>query len=291
MTITIGKHTFELDTWNTLSWRQLSHFCKFSIGESNPAHLKIKLLLNFCGLRLKRKRIIQLSGTDYQWFRFRGKSILLSMPVINVISERIIGIFYRRTENDEYHIDPKLSNNIIPPFRIRFKKYIGPADGLSNITFKEFIHTENFYTKYLETGDEKYLHGIVAVLFRPIRIFDAFREFLGDKRAKFNDYRIDSYIKRIEKLNLVYITAIKYFYIGCRRLLMHLFPYVFTATGSGDNSNPDTFRMYMELVDNLAGNNPTQKEAIRDQPLYEVLDSLNNIGAMDEKQKQKSKSK
>lgn len=279
MIVSIGKHTITIDSWNDLTPGQLIAFCKLSMHESNPARLKVKLLLNFCDLKLIRKRMVKGIGYDYQWFRHQGKRILLSTEVINAITESIIAIFYRKTEEGNYSVDPDLHRNLILPFRVGMRKYCGPADGLTNISFKEFILAETYYSKYIETQKERFLNGLVATLFRPKKLINIkSRKYTGDERIRFNDYLIEHDAAKLQKLNPAVKHAIRYFYIGCRRMLCQLYPHVFSS-GGGSVSDTDTFNMYLDLVDTLANNDPTRKELIRDQPLHEVLNSLNNIAA------------
>jgi hypothetical protein len=279
MVISIGKYSIKIGSWNELTRQQLLQFCRVNYSNSNPFDLKVKLLVNFFGLIPLQKKTITIDNELNYWFIKGWKRILLSISQIHVASEAILSTFYRKNRDGNYEFDCFLSKNIIGSFRAKFCKHCGPVDGLTNITFREFIYADTFYIDYATTQSIDALNKLIGLLFRPKRRFlwllKRKNNYNGDSRIRFNDFHIDRLATQVKNIDPALKQAIIYFYIGCRRFISIRFPEIFTG-GSDSNEKLDTFKMYLKITDILAQGNPINKEAIRDQQLYDVLDSLNN---------------
>jgi hypothetical protein len=281
MNITVGKHTFEIPRWNNLTWAQFYAFTKNISNEKNPALIKVRLLNLFGHFKVITRKRLAHNGITYTWFTRGNDKVLISDTAVNALTEAILGEFFTITPEGNYQLNCTLYKSIIPPFKVGLSRWYGPSDALANITFKEFIHTETNYFKYCETNNLQYLDKLIATLYRPKKHFNFlaryFNTYNADPRARFNDNLLTSRAKKIDTLDNNIKLAILYFYQGCRKFIINYFPEIFSGGGTVSTEAPDTFRMYLQLTDELAKNNPAEKEKIRNELLYDVLDSLNNI--------------
>lgn len=269
-TLKIDNITFTLPSgWNELSKKQLLHIARLTSHNIELTRLRVLLLLLFTGLKLVKGK----SKNNLYEFAWRRRRFILSNYDINFASEKLLALFKAADkEQTKYIPDVRLTKNLIPVVRIRFKKFYGPADGLANITLKEFIYTETYYEQMMLEGEgEKYLNLIIAVLYR------TGKKKPGDNRRPFDDYATDTNAKTLAKLPAHYKTAILFFYEGCKFHLSQLFPHALQTKRGSASKNPVAFKSFMQMVDELASHQPDRKEPIRNELLYEVLDSVNRL--------------
>ena len=125
-----------------------------------------------------------------------------------------------------------LSKWLIKSIRVKLFKYSGPADSLADLTAEKFIQTEAYYERYLKYGEQKYLDGLIGVLFH---------------RGSFDQKRIPILTKRFSKLPAYLKTAIYLNYTGCRNLVIKAHPNIW-AKGAGNGSF-----LITNWLDNLIG--------------------------------------
>lgn len=277
----IDDITFTLPSaWNELSKKQLLNLARLTSQDIDLTRLRVLLLLLFTGLKLVPG---EGHGNLYE-FAYRRRRFILSSYDINFASDKLLALFKAvDEEKTQYVPDIRLTKNLIPSFRIRLTRFYGPADGLSNITLKEFIHAETYYEQMmLESGGDKTIDLLIAVLYRPGK------KSPGDNRVPFDDYRINTNATKIARLHPNYKKAILFFYEGCKYHLSQLFPHALKRKGGTAAKNPVAFKSFMQLVDELANHQPDRKEPIRNELLYEVLDSVDRLALKnDELQKQR----
>jgi hypothetical protein len=191
--------------------------------------------------------------------------------------------------NQMYSLCSKLSKQLIPEVKAGGKTFYGPADGLSNILFHEYIHTETFYANYVKkqnvsSSSEAYreLDKLIAVLYREqVKNYDPHAlDYNGDRREPFNDWLIDSRSLLISKLSLTTKNAILLYYTGCVNLIQLRFPEVFTPDSkppAPDSKLNNTFINMMKLVTALTDNDVTKNEEVRKTNLYEIMISLQQM--------------
>ncbi|RSC96065.1 hypothetical protein [Tenacibaculum singaporense] len=115
------------------------------------------------------------------------------------------------------------------------KKYIAPADRLTNFTVDEFAHTEDLFLTWYKTNDFEALHYLAAILYRE-------NNDLG-KRAEFDKNELEKRAKLFSKLNKSTLLAIALSYQGCKLYITRKFPLIFPTESkkkSKKNKLPDT---------------------------------------------------
>ncbi|GAA4327407.1 hypothetical protein GCM10023149_30760 [Mucilaginibacter gynuensis] len=173
----------------------------------------------------------------------------------------------------------KLDVWLMPSFRLRFKKYYGPADKLSNLTADEFFnYCEPLYWQYKATNDEAKLNALCAVLYRPKRkgaVNDDIREPITEagiaKRARL-----------FKKLPLGYKLAIYFNYTGCRNFVTGMHAKAFDK-GSGESKKRGD--VTLSVAGGPLGNHTETKKT----NLYTFLLHLVNLIEQEDELKRKMK--
>lgn len=113
----------------------------------------------------------------------------------------------------------------------KYKGCAGPDDDFNNISGSEYVFTEDYYFRYLESQDAMWLDQLVAVLFRPLkRRYNHRVDPDGDRRRPFNQkecsYRAGHTVR---KWPMGVKLAIFYWYTACREKMLLDNPDIFTG--------------------------------------------------------------
>lgn len=302
--LTINKQTYYFpQRWDELTAQQLIYICRLTFDKSNLAEVKLKLLLYFTGLKVyyRKQRIMQGiehyligSSKEHAWW-ISCHDIIFACKGLDFLFKEI------KNKKGEYichDLDSRLVTNLLPSIELPHSflfmalsgvKLHGPASGLTNLIFEEYIQAETNLVRFRETGKQEYLHKFIAILYRPVK---SKREqqsitYDGDIRLRFNDSAIDSRARQIEKLAPEIKKAILLWYDGCKYFITKQFPNLFKPPTEEETSEPgDTFRNFMKLVDNMADSDVTKKPTIRQSYLMDVLESLEQTSIKAQKQKE-----
>ncbi len=97
-------------------------------------------------------------------------------------------------EHSQVTRNNQLTRQLIPSIRVGKTRLYGPSDKMKNITSGEYAKAEHRYLAFIQSGDEKYLNEMIAVLYRPRRRFAwlsrFFQQWDGEKRVPFHDYHL-----------------------------------------------------------------------------------------------------
>lgn len=275
-TLSLNDIRFNLPgNWNELNRDQLLKFASLN-GKKDIEleEIKIKMLFLFTGMKVMEKPSITIDGKEYFWLKYQKDKFLVSAYSLAFITQLNLAFFKEIGEN-KYTINPLLTRNLLTVIEVAGKKLYGPADGLSNLLLKEYVHTETFYSEYMKTQNQEALDKLIAILYRPAgKIKPGTINFQGDIREPFNDFLIDNYAKITKKLAQNVRLTIIWYYEGCKRHISALFPKVFKEN-DGKSSNENTFMNFMTIIDELANNQPAENERIMNVYLYTALTSLN----------------
>lgn len=155
-----------------------------------------------------------------------------------------------------------LTEQLLPVVKVNGMKFYGPDSELRNLQFAEFDFAERdlyLWHKQMETEevdakpvDHSYLYRFVAYLYRPaIAGYDFKRNPAGDPREPFNaklsEYYAAEYFEK--HLPLPVALAITFFYKGCRKLIVSLFPDVFDGANKSEISEVPA---YFDLMAGIA---------------------------------------
>lgn len=275
--LTLGKEIIDIpESWNDLTAEQLLYISRVTYDQMNINVFKFNLFRNITGIQVKKHRLF-IGGAYCYRISYKKKIYVIDLEELTMLMEELFRfIFKTQTRNREEHtfIDSNLVKQLLPVIKHRFRKYYGPADGLSNIVFEEYISAVCSYHRYTKTQDTKHIDMLIATLYRRGRDKKE-AELAGDTRLPFNDNVVEKQSLRFKNLDAAVKTAIMYFFSGSIENLKRLFPAVFTGAGSAGNSDP--FFSYMELTDALAKYDITKKTEIRKSLLFDVLSTLNNM--------------
>jgi hypothetical protein len=125
-----------------------------------------------------------------------------------------------------------LTKQLLPSVRRAWyhRPRYGPADGLSNVRFLEFVFADAYFVAYAQGQDEQWLDKLIAVLYRPQR--KPYRPgaagYGGDRRQDFNENLVDEHAAYLARLPQAEKLAIVTWYRGCRHALELRYPLVFT---------------------------------------------------------------
>ena len=203
-------------SWNDLTRAQILFICElFSRGkEENNFLTRIALHV------FKLKPLKALREGEFFLFLQGRKRIILSPEQVTSLSKKFSWL--KETSD--------LTKQKLPEVRIGLRKYYGPDDKLFNLTFAEYQTAENFYLAFNKTRDQKYLDLLVATLYRrQIKNYRRIRNataFKGDRREDFNDYLVESRVKKIRRLNIAKKFAIYQYFMGCMSHLQKTYPLV-----------------------------------------------------------------
>lgn len=176
----------------------------------------------------------------------------------------------------------KLSTWLIPSFRLRFRKYYGPADMLSNLTAHEFFNIcEPLYWAYKQgDGGTGTLDALCAVLYRQKRSGPVD----DDLREELTDAGIAKRAKRFARLNLDFKRAILFNYEGCRNFITKHRDYSAAFDGKGGKSKRKG-DVTLTLAGGPLGDHPQTKRT----NLYTFL--LHLVNLIEQEQEFKSKNR
>lgn len=143
-------------TWDELSNQELAYLVKLTQKDVSLEQVKIYMLLYCLKARVTRHRKIygnqvHLSvgkESENVRFRVRRKKYLLTPEEVNSLANIFEFLFERETDKYSrtmnYYIKPDCFANPYPALRIRMRKFIGPDDGLYDITFEQFIYMQTY---------------------------------------------------------------------------------------------------------------------------------------------------
>lgn len=291
-TITFGDITVQVPgTWNELNKRQLLSMARLLSDKSSVEELKVKMLLSFTGIKVMQQPSDFFNNTEYFWLFDTEKKRKFPVSAFDLahVSTPFVNFFKFDDKQEAYLVHPTLTKNLLPAIECCGWLFYGPADGLSNLTFDEFINAETYYEAFFD-GEPDALNKLIAVLYRQFNGYlPGNVNYRGDSRIAFNDFNIDTDAKTIAHMPDHVKRAILWYYEGCKLHLGELFPYIFRKPSTSGKKQVSTFRAFMTVVDDLSSHNPSEHDRIRKTMLYDVLDSLNRRAELQEKSPETSK--
>lgn len=113
----------------------------------------------------------------------------------------------------------------------RYRGCAGPDDDFNNISGSEYVFTEEYYFRYIETQDIMWLDQLVAALFRRRkRLYNHRINPAGDHRRPFNQYECSYRAGHsVKKWPFGIKLAIFYWYTACREKMLRDNPDIFTG--------------------------------------------------------------
>lgn len=166
----------------------------------------------------------------------------------------------------------EMERNLFPYFRHGLKKYYGPSDLLANVTADEFKDADDFLKLYLEEKDEKFLHYLLAVLWRE----KAKNPTSADVRVPYSDFEVEKRAQTFSKLDRATKYACLLNYIGLRIYFINRpkSKIVFSSSGSSSSSDGDFGTILLRLAENHTfGNHKEVKKTF----IHDIIDHLADL--------------
>lgn len=198
--------------WNELTLAQLLFVAPRVMLVNKSLRLRSDILFNFIGLKadkLKEMNLSQLQGL---------------FPAVDWLFK-----------------SSQLTNNLLKEVIIKDHVFVGPEDGLSNISVSQFAFADKFMSTFLKSKDEKYLNLMIAT-------------FYLQKGTKFKKEDIESNAEHLKYLLLDKRLAILAFFIGCRNAVSDANPDIFKKQNKVRRSKTGWLGFFYELAGPKIGN-------------------------------------
>ena len=258
--VKIGNQNFNFpSSWNEMTVEQLCFLAKILKGQVTTTEIKLKMALFSIGARVRR----------YHRAYGDGYAILLAKKNIYLETDQFIQLssifdFILKNENE---LDIKLTKNPFPKITVGKKVLYGPEDGLTNISYGQFIMLQTW--QHRMTNDfNKYIDDFLAVIWKPDK-FNA--SDVGD--SSLLHYMLDNCIK----------TVMCWYYFGSINFISEKFPRIFP--GNDAEQTQDVFAMQQRIVDEMAGGDVTKKDMVKQCLLYDALFTMDMAMEREEKKK------
>jgi hypothetical protein len=248
-----GKDITYPGSWDEMTLKYLKPLAQLLFMGLSPADFKIKLIFKWLNLD---KRLFNYNDRTYFISGIYRLSPILAISGIKknkvkffdksdawLLAETLNFLLTAEEQPDgqkKYRRNIQLLKQLIPVITAGKERLYGPGDRMINITAGEFAKAETRYQSYLNTGDEKYLNELIAVLYRPNKRFINLRKFFqhwdGENRVDYHDFHL-ARAKAIGKIDHVTRLCILLHFEGCRNYAVNQNPEIFEPDGSDEPEN------------------------------------------------------
>jgi hypothetical protein len=238
-------------SWEECSPQQVARLALILFSPLPPLHKQIEALLVL--LDLKHRFFLRWRF----WLQVKAHHLAEMLP----LAEWPFALTYQDPRNRF----PRIRSGWLRP------ALYGPADGLRNLTFIEWIKAEHYYRAWFETYAPEPLACLVAVLYRPRKSRKAIAspDFNGDLRLVYNDASFPRRLRQVQRLPRAVQLAVLLYYMAGRNTIIQQYPLVFRKT---EGEAPLTHDPYLPLLREMAGS-PRQQdlESYAHARLHDVL--------------------
>jgi len=233
--------------WNDLTRNQLLYVSRLFRERLTIAEFRVKVLREF--LSLKRKSFNRIDPEDAHFL----------CGTLDFLIKEV-----------------SLTRNVIPVIRTGLRKYYGPIHSMTNCTFGEFTLASSFFDEYQKTGSEDHLDQLVAILYRPTKVFWSIRKHYTDHpdpRVRFKNRTLSTRAARMAKIDRCLKDSVLLFFIGVLNSLTNLYPYVYRQRDESDSHDNGWATLIISLADGKTDDRSL--ETVMNSNLYNVFIGLN----------------
>jgi len=233
--------------WNELSQKQLLYVSKLFSAKFTLVEFRVRALFEF--LSIGKKTFKRITPED-------AFTLCESLDFLNT--------------------EVSLTRNLIPVIKAGLRKYHGPADAMVYCTFGEFTLACSALDEYQKTGEVKYLDELVAILFRPMKVFWFILKYFTDNqdpRGKFMNRTLKKRAGSIAMVDHCVKYSIYLFFNGVLNSLPALYPYVYKQKGETEDQDNGWASLIISLADGKTDDKSL--ETIMNSNLYNVFIGLN----------------
>lgn len=246
-------------TWNEMTAEQLRFLADLLETGCTAQEARIKLLLHCLSARIRRHK--EADGDGY--------SVSLPKDTVWITTGQMAALsgiydFLFREGDKGVELDILLTRNPFPVYADMDISLHGPDDGLTNISYGQFIMLQCWHQQMKEDFT---------------RALDRFLSVIW-KRGAFSTQEEDNPVW-LQDVPLAVKTVMFWYYLGSTRFIQEKFPRVFSS--GGDNGPVDIFDTQQRIVDEMASGDVTKKEQVKRSLLYDALYTLEMAIERDER--------
>jgi hypothetical protein len=234
-------------TWNELTREQLLFISRLFASKFTLVDFRVKALFEF--LSVKRKTLKRIAPDD-------AYTLCESLHFLTK--------------------EVTLTRNLLPVIKSGLKKYYGPADAMVYCTFGEFTLACSALNEYQKTGEEEYLDQLVAILYRPQKLFWSIRKHFTDNqdpRSKFMNRTLKKRAGNLGRVDHCVKYSVYLFFDGVLNSLPALYPYVYRQKDVADSQDNGWASLIISLADGKTDDKSL--ETVMNSNLYNVFIGLN----------------
>ncbi len=126
-------------------------------GAITLSELRVRVLYHLARIKRTVRSIV--------WERLHPKAATERAERIALLAEQLLGFLFTADDGKLLPAFDALENPL-PTIRIFGRRFIGPADGLTDISFEELIAADGELTLYTQTNDAIHIDNLMAILYR-----------------------------------------------------------------------------------------------------------------------------
>lgn len=249
-------------TWDEMTAEQLCFLANILNSKSTAQEAKVKMLL-FC-LSARIRRYQKANGTGYAVSLPKDR-IWITAEQLAALST-IFDFLFQETEKG-IELDIRLTRNPFPVYKGKDIELYGPEDGLTNISYGQFIMLQTWQQRMRQDFFEA-LDNFLSIIWK-------------DGSFSIREDGDPAWFRNVEP---IVKTVMFWYYLGSMNFIQAKFSRVFS---SGGNEAPwDIFDTQQRIVDEMASGDVTKKEQVKQSLLYDALYTLEVAIEKEEKKKQ-----
>ena len=135
----------------------MRQFHALQCGRISLTEFRIRVLYKLAGIKRTVRSIV--------WERLHPAAAHRRAEKVVLLAEELLGFLFS-TNNDELLPAFDCLENHLPTLRIGWRRLVGPADALMDISFEELIAADAELTLYTATKDSRHIDNLLATLYR-----------------------------------------------------------------------------------------------------------------------------
>ncbi len=253
------------NSWEQIKKKDLLKLVELSLTNDTSIEVKMNFFLYLTKLHrispFEDSRFIKLETHKKEQFSVTHSQLIDMIMPLN---------FLFKEEGKTVMINSRLRKQLIPFFYLHQIQYCGPDDGLTNISFAEWIECEKHYINYAKSKNMAELNSLIAAIYRPMADLKSRSE--DDIRIPFHEKSIFPRAIILNHLDAPTKYAILLFYEGSRYFIIQSFPHVYSDTVEKEENK---FGM-ANVIEALTNDDPTKFDLVEQTGLFKILLSLEN---------------
>lgn len=268
--VQINNHSFGIpENWREITNEQFRYIAILLGTKLNPHEMLVKLFMFITGIEAA-DGYFTVGEKPYVSVKIEKEKFLISSEELAYATTLLQWIFHeRRKESGEiiYEFRCDRINNPVPKLQCGKTILHGPADGLTNITWGEYIYASSNLYWYAKLKQTSFLVKAAAVLYR-----EEGEHTDSDCRIPFDSDKCEYRELIIHKAPIAALHTINLWFQACQAFLKNKFPHPYEGGGTSTNDNP--FDNYIRMTTAMAQHNAPSLSDWMKTELYVVLASL-----------------